>query len=80
MRNSIVITAAGALEWNGQTVTQPQLRHLLTVSTQLPEVPELHLRPDAAAPYRVVDEVLVLTKRANVQKLSFVGNEAYARF
>jgi hypothetical protein len=28
----------------------------------------------------VVDEVLVMTKKAGLKRLGFVGNEAYARF
>jgi biopolymer transport protein ExbD len=28
----------------------------------------------------VVDEVLAVTKRANVEKMGFVGNEAYGAF
>ena len=80
VRNSLVITAGGAVEWNGRGVSQAELARLLAATTQLPTQPELHLRPDAEAPYRVVDEVLVLTKRARVQKLGFVGNEAYSQF
>jgi biopolymer transport protein ExbD len=41
-------------------------------------VPELHLRPAPDARYEVVDSVLAVTKRANVTKMGFVGNEAYA--
>jgi biopolymer transport protein ExbD len=41
-------------------------------------LPELHLRPDAQARYEVVDRVLGLIKKERVQKVGFVGNEAYA--
>jgi biopolymer transport protein ExbD len=40
-------------------------------------IPELHLQPDQNARYELVDEVLAVTKRANVEKMGFVGNEAY---
>ena len=43
-------------------------------------VPELHLQPHPEARYEAVDEVLAVTKRANVQSMGFVGNEAYANF
>ena len=43
-------------------------------------VPELHLQPEAEASYGLVDEVLAVTKRAKVEKMGFVGNEAYMKF
>ena len=36
--------------------------------------------PEAATRYTLVDEVLVMTKRAGVERLGFVGNERFARF
>ena len=42
-------------------------------------VPELHLQPEPEARYELVDEVLAVTKRANVTKMGFVGNEAYMK-
>jgi biopolymer transport protein ExbD len=42
--------------------------------------PELHLQPEPAARYEVVDQVLAVTKQAHVEKMGFVGNEAYADF
>ncbi|HET7816410.1 MAG TPA: biopolymer transporter ExbD, partial [Sphingomicrobium sp.] len=42
--------------------------------------PELHLQPEAEARYELVDEVLAITKRARVEKMGFVGNEAYMTF
>ena len=41
-------------------------------------IPELHLQPDPNARYELVDEVLAVTKRAQVTAMGFVGNEAYA--
>jgi biopolymer transport protein ExbD len=40
-------------------------------------IPELHLQPDPNARYELVDEVLAVTKHAQVEKMGFVGNEAY---
>ncbi|MGN6154904.1 MAG: ExbD/TolR family protein [Sphingomicrobium sp.] len=80
VRNEIEITAAGAILWNGQSVTRPELSGLLARSQSLRPAPELHLRPEANARYAVVDEVLAMTKRARVQNMGFVGNDAYADF
>jgi biopolymer transport protein ExbD len=41
-------------------------------------IPELHLEPDGQARYDLVDRVLAVTKRAQVEKMGFVGNEKYA--
>ena len=58
-------------------VNLEQLRQYLDISQQMNPVPELHLQPEPEAPYGAVDEVLAVTKRAHVEKMGFVGNEAY---
>ena len=80
VKNMVEIDDAGVLRWNGQIVTQRELRTLLEASAERPVAPELHLRPTPQAPYRVVDEVLAMTKRAHLTRVGFVGNEVYARF
>ena len=77
VKNKIVVTTAGAILWNGVPVNLDQLRQYLDVSQQMNPIPELHLQPEADAKYGVVDEVLAVTKRAKVEKMGFVGNEAY---
>jgi len=80
LKNEIDITAGGAILWNGASVTKPELRGLLLKSQAMQPPPELHLRPEAQAKYQLVDEVLGITKRANVKNVGFVGNEAYSNF
>ena len=80
VKNKIVVTQAGAILWNGAPVNQITLRNYLDASQQMPVVPELHLQPEAEASYGLVDEVLAITKRAKVEKMGFVGNEAYMKF
>ena len=77
VKNLLVITQAGTVTWNGAPVSLVQLRQYLDVSQQMNPIPELHLQPEPEAPYGVVDEVLAVTKRARVEKMGFVGNEAY---
>ena len=76
-KNSVVITAAGQILWNGSPVTTDQLRAYLDATQQMDPVPELHLQPEPNARYALVDEVLAITKRAHVEKMGFVGNEQY---
>ena len=80
IKNKIVITQASAILWNGSPVDQVTLRKYLDISQQMNPVPELHLQPEAEAPYGLVDEVLAVTKLAKVDKMGFVGNEAYMKF
>ncbi len=80
VKNQIDITAGGVILWNGTSVTKRELRGLLLKSQAMLPPPELHLKPDAQAKYQLVDEVLEITKRANVDNVGFVGNEAYGNF
>ena len=80
IKNKVVVTANGQILWNGAAVNQDQLRQYLEISQQLNPIPELHLQPEPEAKYELVDEVLAVTKRAHVEKMGFVGNEAYMKF
>ena len=77
VKNIVVVSADGKILWNGNPVSQPQLRQYLDITQQMSPVPELHLQPEASARYVLVDEVLAITKQAHVQKMGFVGNEYY---
>jgi len=79
-KNKVVITAGGQILWNGAPVDQNQLRQYLELSQQMNPIPELHLQPEPEARYELVDDVLATTKRAHVEKMGFVGNEAYMKF
>ena len=77
VKNKIVITPEGAVLWNGEPVDMIRLRQYLDLTQTMTPTPELHLQPDPNARYELVDEVLAVTKHANVEKMGFVGNEAY---
>jgi biopolymer transport protein ExbD len=78
IKNKIVIEPNGAVLWNGGPVDLVTLRQYLDITQTMNPIPELHLQPHPNARYELVDEVLAVTKRANVEKMGFVGNEAYA--
>ncbi len=80
VKNKIVITPQDQVLWNGTPITLTQVRQYLDVTQTMNPVPELHLQPEPNARYELVDEVLAVTKRARVEKMGFVGNEAYAVF
>jgi len=77
-KNEVAITNTDQVLWNGTPVDLITLRQYLDQSQTLSPIPELHIRPAQDARYAVVDEVLAQTKRANITKMGFVGNEAYA--
>ena len=77
-KNEVAITNTDQVLWNGTPVDLVTLRQYLDASQTLNPIPELHIRPAQDARYEVVDNVLAVTKRANVTKMGFVGNEAYA--
>jgi biopolymer transport protein ExbD len=79
LKNKIVVTPQGQVMWNGEAVDMARLRQYLDISQTMTPTPELHLQPDPLARYELVDEVLAVTKHANVEKMGFVGNEAYAK-
>ena len=80
VKNKIVITPQDQIMWNGTPINQETLRTYLDSTQTMNPVPELHLQPDPNARYELVDEVLAVTKRARVEKMGFVGNEAYGTF
>ncbi len=80
IKNRLSVTAGGVVTWNGTPVNLQQLRQYLEISQQMNPIPELHLQPEPDARYELVDEVLAVTKRAHVEKMGFVGNEAYMNF
>jgi biopolymer transport protein ExbD len=80
VKNKIVITPQNLILWNGSPINQDTLRQYLDVTQTMNPVPELHLQPEPNARYELVDQVLAITKRARVEKMGFVGNEAYGTF
>lgn len=77
VKNRIVVMPNGAVLWNGAPVNLVTLRQYLDITVTMTPTPELHLQPHPEARYELVDEVLAVTKRAQVTAMGFVGNEAY---
>jgi biopolymer transport protein ExbD len=79
VKNMLTLAPGGAAAWNGKGIDDATLRVALAQSAGMDPAPELHFRPDAATRYERVDEVLAMTKRAEVKRMGFVGNETYRR-
>ena len=80
VRNLLTISPDGVARWNGTAADDATLMATLRASVAMRPQPELHLGPDGQARYERVDEVLAMTKRAEITRMGFVGNEAYGQF
>ena len=80
IKNKVVITETNRILWNGETASSEQLQAYLAASRRLHPQPELQLQPEADARYELVDQVLAITKRAQVTRMGFVGNEQHRNF
>ena len=78
--NKVAIDPAGAVLWNGAAIGMDQLRVNLAATTRMQRPPELQVEPHAEARYEVVDRVLAVIRRSDVQAMGFVGNERYRSF
>ncbi|RQR71660.1 MULTISPECIES: ExbD/TolR family protein [unclassified Burkholderia] len=74
----IDIGADGSVNWNGAAVRggaalDAKFREVAAEADQ----DEIRLRPDKAAPYRAVAEVLASAQREGATKIGLIGNEQY---
>lgn len=80
IKNEVYIQPDNTILWNGEPVAIQTLRQYLEITVTMNPVPELHMFPDPQANYNMVDEVLAVTRRAQVTNMGFVGNELYRNF
>ena len=79
-KNKVVVTAEGAILWNGDAVSQGRLRALLQETQAMAVEPELQFEPQADAAYDLTARVLNVIKSTGVTRFGFVGNERYRTF
>lgn len=77
--HSLAITPAGALIWDGEALSRPDLVKRLEAMATAPDMPRLEIAPSPEARYERVDEILADISRADVTRLGFVGNHAFAQ-
>ncbi|MDB5866623.1 MAG: putative biopolymer transport protein [Betaproteobacteria bacterium] len=70
------IRAGGDVYWNGETVDKATLSARMEAAATLDPQPDVHLRADGAAEYRLVAEVLAAAARAGLVKIGFVTEPA----
>ena len=73
----IDIDADSVVHWQGEALAGPaELEELMRLAA-VGEQPEIHLRPDKAASYASVANVLAATKRTGLTKIGVVGAEQF---
>lgn len=78
LSNQLGMDRTGSLRWNDRPITDVQLSALLADVASRERPPEVHFRPDAAARYERVDQVLGIASRSGAKSFGFSGNERYA--
>ena len=77
VKNEVGLSAAGQLSWNNKAISDRELAGALGAIARMDEQPEIHFRPDAAARYERVDQVLGSAAKSGADRFGFVGNEQY---
>jgi len=68
----------GTIAWNHELVpTRGDLQARLYRIAQLPDQPEVHLRPNKLVTYKYVAMVMAEAQRLGVTKIGIVGNEQF---
>lgn len=68
------IDRGGGLHWDGRPISDPQLAGLLAATERSQAVLKMHTDPYAK--YDRFDAVLATVKRAGIERLGFVGDQA----
>ena len=77
---SLVVERNGAVLWNGEAVSRPQLQERLTRAAKAEITHVIRFEPDAYASYDDAVQVINMASDAGVEAFAFVGNERYRDF
>jgi biopolymer transport protein ExbD len=80
VKNKLVVTASGALLWNGESISDGQLATLLLKVRVMRPEPEVQFEPAPSASYERSARILRIVRAARVTRFGFVGNEKYRQF
>jgi biopolymer transport protein ExbD len=70
----------GTVLWNGEVVPdRGQLEVRFKTLSELPDQPEVHLRPNKLVSYKSVAMVMASAQRLGVVKIGLVGNEQFVQ-
>lgn len=72
----IDIDVLGTLYWDGRAADAAALSARLAAAGR--DDAEIRLKPDAYARYELVNHIIADVQRSGVERIGFIGNEAYA--
>ncbi len=78
--NTLTISPAGQLAWNGTALSEAALAAVLVDTAKHVPEPLVRFTPDGRAPYGASARVLRLVKYSGVTMFAFVGTEQYGAF
>jgi len=77
---TIEVDFDGTLIWNGRVVPDRQeLEERLRAAAEMPDQPEVHLRPNKLVKYESVAMVMASAQRLGMKKIGLIGNEQFMR-
>ena len=77
---TIEVDFDGTVIWNGRVVADRQeLEARLRAAAEMPEQPEIHLRPNKLVKYESVAMVMASAQRLGMKKIGLIGNEQFLR-
>jgi len=77
---TIEVDFDGTLIWNGRVVPDRQeLEARLRAAAEMPDQPEIHLRPNKLVKYESVAMVMASAQRLGLKKIGLIGNEQFMR-
>lgn len=78
--NTISIDRAGAISWNGETLTEAGLARTLALATRMRPEPLIRFEPQGDAPYAESLRALNIVKASDPAAFAIAGNERFADF
>jgi len=78
--NNLLLNASGQTVWNGAVLDTKTLKAELRNMATDPAKPQLHLQTEGGARYEQFDHLIATVKRAGVQEIGFVGNQAFEQW
>ncbi len=77
---TIEVDFDGTVIWNGRVLADRQeLEARLRAAAEMPEQPEVHLRPNKLVKYESVAMVMASAQRLGMKKIGLIGNEQFLR-
>jgi len=75
----IDIDEKSTVYWQGLPVSAAELEEKMNLIAQLPQQPEVHIRPNKDCQYAVFANVLSTSKRKGLSKLAVIGSEQFVQ-